>query len=76
MRLKTIVLSDALFDLLSNMIQVHRADDVFVAARSHSPLLAVESVLLGNFVHPLRFRYRTSLPHSRNLEKQEGCAGD
>jgi hypothetical protein len=76
MRLKTIVLSDALFDLLSNMIQVHRADDVFVTACSHSPLLAIESVLLGNFVHPLRFRYRKSRPHSRNLEKQEGCPGD
>src|SRR5262245_4502106 len=71
MRLKIIVVGDAPFDLLSDMIQVHRADDVFVTACSHSPLLAIESVLLGNFVHPLRFCYRASLPHSRNSKKQE-----
>jgi hypothetical protein len=44
---------------------------MLVTTYSDSPLLAIDSVLLSNLLHSLRFGYRTSLLHSWNTGPEQ-----
>ena len=49
---------------------------MFVTSCGHSPFLAIEFVLFGSVLQSLRFGYRTSFPHFRDLEEQKHHSDD
>src|SRR5215475_11827719 len=66
--LESAVLNKTLLGSSSDIVEVHRANDVFVGIRSQSPLLSKKSVLCRNRLYALALNYCAGIREAWNTE--------